>query len=164
MKKRAGMISGEKTETKSSDELLLVVEFHLGPEKYAIDSSFVSEVLPFRNLTLVPGTPSFVAGLMNIRGKIISVVNLMSLLKPKEIGGASSQNKILVMMHKQMEFGIITDEILGTKQLDMSSLRITPATIRRSGADYIHGITPDGIILLNAISILSDSNIIINQK
>lgn len=164
MKIRAGLISGKKTETKSTDKFILVVEFLLGTEKYAIDSSFVKEVLHFRNLTLIPGTPNFVVGLMNIRGRIVSVINLLSLLKPKEMAGVSVQNKVLVMEHNHMEFGIITDEILGTTQLDISSFRSTHANIRKSAFDFIQGISSDGIILLNAIAILSDDKIIINQK
>lgn len=163
MKMRAGLISGEKTETKSSDESLLVVEFLLGREKYAIDSTFVREVLSFQKLTQIPRTPKFVAGLLNKRGMIISVINLVYFLNPQEMG-VSTQNKILVIMYKQMEFGILADEIIGTNLLDTSSLGIPNATIQGSGIDYIHGVTPDGIILLNAISILSDSKIIINQK
>jgi purine-binding chemotaxis protein CheW len=163
MRIRAGAISGVQAETKSLDDSLLVVEFLLGTEKYAIDSSFVKEVLSFRNLTRVPGTPNFVAGLINLRGKIISVINLMSFLYQKETV-ISAQNKIIVIGHQHMEFGFVADEILGTKLLDIRSLCIPPVTDHRSGDDYIYGLAPEGITLLNADSILSDEKIIINQK
>ena len=160
---RAGAISGVQTETKSLDDSLLVVEFLLGTEKYAIDSSFVKEVLSFRKLTRVPGTPTFVAGLMNLRGKIISVINLMSFLYQKETG-ISAQNKIIVIGHQHMEFGFVVHEILGTKLQDIRSLCIPPVTEHRSGDDYILGLAPAGITILDADSILSDDKIIINQK
>jgi purine-binding chemotaxis protein CheW len=163
MKIRAGMISGRETETKSSGESLLVVEFLLSTEKYAIDAAFVTEVLSFRNMTPVPQAPHFVVGLMNIRGRILSIVNLMSYLDRKE-AGTTAQNKIIILKHEQMEFGIVVDEILGTTYLDMTLLGTLPGKKYGSGANYIHGVTPDGVILLNTVSILSDNKIIINQK
>lgn len=163
MRIRAGMISGCEPETHSSGDSMMVVEFLLGREKYAIDSSFVTEVLSVRNLTQVPMTPNFIAGLMTIRGKIISVVNLMRFFDPRAVT-TSTQKKILVIKYKEMEFAISADEIIGTKQLEMSILRTPPVTINKSGAEYIQGVTPERIILLNAISILTDNRIIINQN
>lgn len=163
MRIRAGLISGGEPEIQSSGDSMIVVEFLLGREKYAIDSSFVTEVLSVRNLTQVPMTPNFIAGLMTIRGKIISVVNLVRFFDPREVA-ASIQKKILVIKYQQMEFAIGADEIKGTKLLDMNFLSTPPVTINKSGAEYIQGVTPERIILLNAVSILTDSRIIINQS
>jgi purine-binding chemotaxis protein CheW len=163
MRIRAERISFCEEETKSSDEFILVVEFLLTPEKYAIDCSYVTEVLSFQDITPLPNAPNFIIGLVNIRGRIISIVNLMRFLNQKETGD-SLQNKILVIQHDQMEFGITADEIIGTKRLDMNSLGTPSGTFQGSVAGYIHGVSPDGVILLNATSILSDKKIIINQK
>ncbi|MCK9220184.1 MAG: chemotaxis protein CheW [Bacteroidales bacterium] len=163
LQERAQKISGLRTEKELIEETILAVEFLLLPETYAIDSAFVSEVLPLRNLTVIPGTPPFIIGVINVRGKIISVVNFKNLFNLKE-KGVSALNKIIIVKHQQMEFGILTDEITGTKQLDMNSLSSPPATLHGAGVDYIQGITPQGIIVLNAMYILTGNAIIVNQK
>ncbi|MDD4603198.1 MAG: chemotaxis protein CheW [Bacteroidales bacterium] len=163
LQERAQKISGLRTEKELIEETILAVEFLLLPETYAIDSAFVSEVLPLRNLTVIPGTPPFIIGVINVRGKIISVVNFKNLFNLKE-KGVSALNKIIIIKHQQMEFGILTDEITGTKQLDMNSLSSPPVTLHGAGVDYIQGITPHGIIVLNAMYILTGNAIIVNQK
>lgn len=163
LQRRAGLIAGWKNEEKSSGESLLVVEFRLIPELYAVESACVSEVLPLRNLTTIPGTPPFLVGIINLRGKIISVVDLKKMFSLPE-KGISALNKILVLKHDQMEFGILTDEITGTRHLDLSTLSAPPATLQGAGADYLRGVTPGGIILLDANAILSSNSVIINQK
>jgi len=157
------MISGFKTKHQPTGELQFVVEFILAPEKYAIDGSLVSEVLPLNNLTIIPGVPSFITGIMNIRGKITSIVNLKRFFNLKE-KGLTALSKILVIKHQLMEFGIVTDEIIGINQLDIGSLSPPPVTLQGEGAGYILGVTPEGTILLDAVAILSDNALIINQK
>ncbi|HNX45039.1 MAG TPA: chemotaxis protein CheW, partial [Bacteroidales bacterium] len=75
LQKRAHMIARRPAETEGASNTIMVVEFLLSPEWYAIDTSFVTEVLPLGNLTSLPGTPPFVVGIMNLRGKIISILN-----------------------------------------------------------------------------------------
>jgi purine-binding chemotaxis protein CheW len=157
------MIRGRKKEKASPVESLLAVEFMLIPEKYAFDSIYVSEVMMLHNLTTIPGTPSFIVGIMNVRGSIISVIDLKIFFN-LPMKGISSFNKLLIVKHQQMEFGIITDEIVGTRQIDIHTLSAPPGTLRGVGADFIQGITPDGTILLNASNIFSDNSLIINQK
>jgi purine-binding chemotaxis protein CheW len=163
LKERAGVISGKQGIKGTADNLLLVIEFSLIPEKYAIDGNYVTEVLPLKNLTVIPGTPVFVVGIINLRGKIISVVNLKSFFDLKE-KGISALHKVFVIKHEKMEFGILADEIMGTKWLDMQTLSPPPINLHGSGLDYIQGVASDGTILLNARAILSTRSIIVNQK
>lgn len=144
-------------------EPLLVVEFVLIPEKYCIDSCFVTEVLPVKEITFIPGTPDFVVGVMNMRGKIISVVNIRNFFNLRD-KGISELNRIIVLNHNQMEFGILADLITGTREIDAARLSAPPATVIGTGAGYIKGITADGHILLDAAAIMTSKMIIVNQK
>ena len=62
LQKRALMISRRQSDTEGASRTIMVVEFLLTPEQYAVDASFVTEVLPLRNLTLIPGTPPLRSG------------------------------------------------------------------------------------------------------
>ncbi len=163
LRERAKRVAGRKTETEKMGKPILVVEFLLIPEKYCIESSFVTEVLPVKGITLIPGTPDFVAGVMNMRGKIISVINIRYFFNLRD-KGISELNKIIVLNHNQIEFGILADSITGTREIDADKLSAPPVTVNGTGAGYIKGITADGHILLDAAAILTSKMIIVNQK
>ena len=145
------------------EEEFTVVEFNLMPEHYAIDEYYVSEVILLKELTIIPGVPLFVAGITNIRGKIISVVDLKIFLGITS-KGITDLNRIIVLKNKQMEFGILADSILGTKTIKTSMLSPAPITIQGAAAGFVKGITSDGLIILDGCNILSTKSIIINQK
>jgi purine-binding chemotaxis protein CheW len=65
-----------RKEEKAYDEYIEVVEFLLAHEKYGIESKCVREVYPLKELTPVPCTPSFVRSIINVRGKILSVIDI----------------------------------------------------------------------------------------
>lgn len=164
LQERALKISGRRLANHlAPEEEITVVEFNLMPEHYAIDEYFVSEVIHLKELTSIPGVPSFVAGITNIRGKIISVINLKNFLGITS-RGITDLNRIIVLKNKQMEFGILADSILGTKTIKTSALLPPPITIRGTEAGYVKGITSDGLIILDGSNILSTKSIIINQK
>ena len=163
LQKRAHMIAGRPAETEGTSSTVMVVEFLLSPEWYAVDTSFVTEVLPLRNLTSLPGTPPFMVGIMNLRGKIISILNLKSFFNlPQK--GLSAQNRVIVIKHQAMEFGIVTDDISSTRTIKLETLTKPPASLHDAGTAYIQGVTPKGLILLIAEALLTSSSIIINQK
>ncbi len=163
LRQRAIKVAGIPKEVTSGEVTLQVVEFTLIPERYCIAGSFVTEVLPLKEITTIPGTPPFVLGVMNVRGKIISIINLKSFFNLKE-KGITEQNKIIVVKQGAMEFGIVTDAINGSHELPLSSLSPPPVTINGIGAEYIKGVTPEGLILLEISAIMSSQSIIVNQK
>jgi purine-binding chemotaxis protein CheW len=162
LRQRADKLSGNVKENLQRGESIPVVEFLLIPERYCVPSAAVSEVLPLKEITAIPGVPGFIAGIMNVRGKIISIVNLKSFFNLKEIG-LTERNKIIVLRHRAMEFGIVTDAITGTGEVHQSSLYPPPVTLNGIGAEYITGVTQDGLILLDVAAILSSSSLIIKQ-
>ncbi|NOU47759.1 MAG: purine-binding chemotaxis protein CheW [Bacteroidales bacterium] len=140
-----------------------VVEFLLTPERYSIDCQYIKEVLLLKELTPIPGAPAFVAGLTNVRGKIISIVDLKIFLG-LVTKGITDLNKTIILSYEGMEFGIITDAILGTKIIRETSISAAPDTLQGKGATYVRGITPDGMIMLDGERLLSEKSLIVNQK
>ena len=76
LKARAKALAREQEPDQCEQDRLEVIEFVLADEKYAVESSFVREVYPFREFTPIPGAPPFVLGIINVRGHIVSVVDL----------------------------------------------------------------------------------------
>lgn len=163
LQERAKKIAGRKDlESQYTGESITVVEFLLSPERYAFEEKFASEVFFLKEITSIPGTPSFVMGVINLRGRIVSVINLKSLFNLKE-RGLTELNKVIILKNDKMEFGIVADSIIGNKSLYLSTLSQPPITLDHIGAEYISGVTRDGLILLNAIQLLSSKQIIISK-
>lgn len=139
-----------------------VVEFILTPEKYALEEEFVAEAIWIKDYTPIPGTPAFVMGVINLRGRIVSLINLKNLLNIKE-RGLADMSKVLVLKNNNMEFGIVTDSIIGNKILDLKTLSPPPINLNRTGLDFLKGVDPNGLILLNALAILNSQKIVVQH-
>ena len=163
LKERARKIAGRKNnENQIIGEYISVVEFLLAPEIYAFEDKYVTEVLSLKEITTIPGTPAFVMGVINLRGRIISVINLKVLFKLKE-RGLTELNKVILLKNDIMEFGIVVDSIIGNKTISINSLSPVPLTLDNIGIEYITGVVPDGLILLNAENLLSSKQIIVTK-
>lgn len=164
LNERAKKIRGHRGDIKpETGESIQVVAFLLNRERYGVENSCVTEVIHLKNLTIIPGTPPFVTGVINVRGKIISLVNLKLFFNlPPD--GLTQLNRVIILKKDKMEFGIVTDAIEQTHLVRQSALSPPPVTLNGIGAGFIKGITPDGLIVLDADRILSENAIIVNQK
>ncbi len=164
LKKRATVIVGRKSDQqKETRETLSVVEFLLIPERYAVAGNFVQEVLPLTEITPIPGAPAFIIGVINMRGKIVSLINLKIKFSLKE-KGLTEFNKVIILHNELMEFGIVADAIAGTRLMPLDSISPPPLTLDKIAAELVIGISADGMILLDADKMLKSSHLIVNQK
>ena len=138
-----------------------IIEFTLATENYGIDSAFVNEVYKLKDLTPLPGVPEYVLGIVSVRGNIIAVVDLKKFFNlPTK--GLGELDKVIILSDSQMEFGILTDSVNGIKTIFQDELFPVPPSIKGIGGEYIEGITKDRLIILNAVKLLSDKNIIVD--
>ncbi len=88
------------------------MKFLLTHENYGIESVYVREVHPLKELTPLPCTPSFVLGIINVRGQILSVIDLKKFfdLPAQE---PTSLNKVIIFHNNRIEFGILADAVIG---------------------------------------------------
>jgi len=70
---------------------------------------------------------------------------------------------LIILRNEEMEFGILADEILGTRAIPRSAVQAAPPTISRIGAAYLRGATGDGLIVLDGEKILNDEKMIVHQ-
>lgn len=158
---RAKLTSGRnKTNNNDQTRQVTIVEFFLSPERYGIEEKYVSEALSLKEITPIPGTPPFVMGVINLRGRIVSIINLKILFNLKE-RGLTELNKVLILKNEIMEFGIIADSIIGNKLIDTGTLSAPPLTLDHLGLEFISAVDPSGLIFLNAEKILKSKNIVV---
>lgn len=163
LKERAGALASEPEKIEEDGAYLEVVEFLLANEKYALELDYIREVYFIKELTPLPCTPSFVPGIINLRGQILSIVNLKKLYEFSEEGNAN-YNQVIILYSNEMEFGILADAILGVKSIPLNKIQPVLPTLTDMRADHLKGITEDRTVILNGEKILSDKKIFVHKS
>jgi purine-binding chemotaxis protein CheW len=155
------LAADEKIEIDS--EQINIVEFSLAHEKYGIESSLVSEVFQVRDIVSLPGTPDFVAGIINLRSRIISVIDIKKIFNLPE-KGLTNLNQVIVIASEEMEFGILADAVVDVRSVSRSELQPSLATLTGIRAEYLLGISKQRVVILDGMRLLSDRNLVINDR
>lgn len=163
LKERATVLAVERKDETTQKDSIDIIEFKLASETYGIESAFIREVYPLKDFTALPGVPPFVLGIINVRGQIISVIDLKKFFNLPE-KGLGELNKVIIIRNERMEFGILADIILSNSSLPLDEIQLAPDSTINVNAGYVRGVTPDNIIILDAKKILDDEKIIINQE
>jgi purine-binding chemotaxis protein CheW len=151
-----------KEDATSPDQLLEIVEFVLGPEHYGIESRNIREIRPLSEFTPLPCTPAFVLGLVNVRGQILSIINIKKLFDLPE-KGLTELNKVIVVHANRMEVGVLADAVLGVRPIALEELRPALPTLTGIRAEYLRGITKDSLVVLDVETILTDEKILVDE-
>jgi purine-binding chemotaxis protein CheW len=163
LKMRAVAMAKAPEEIKDPSSMNWFIDFSLGGENYAVESAFVKEVCPLKDFTLLPDVPSYIIGIVNVRGRILPIIDLKSFFNlPKK--GLGELNKIIILQDEQMEFGILADQINQTTAIFTDEILPVPRTIKGIGEKYVTGITKDRMILLSAKNLLNDKTIIVYDE
>ncbi len=160
---RAEAFSREPEKKDEDQNTIEILEFVLAYERYGVESSFIQEVYPMKTFTQLPCTPPFVLGIINARGRIISVLDIKKFFDLPE-KGLTDLNKVIILHSAKMEFGILADAISGMRKIPLAKLQQELPTLTGIRADFLKGVTPDGIIILDGEKFLNDNKIIINDE
>jgi purine-binding chemotaxis protein CheW len=163
LKARAQELAREGEKEKTIEESIEIVEFLLAYEKYGIESSYVREIHPLKELTPVPCTPAFVLGIINLRGQIVSVIDMKKFFDLPE-RGLTDLNKVIIVHDDSMEFGILADSILGVRTMPTEEVQAPLPTLTRIHTEYLRGVTQEPIVVLDAAKILSSRNLRVHEE
>jgi purine-binding chemotaxis protein CheW len=141
----------------SEHETSKYMEFSLGAEKYAVPLLRVREVISVPVVTPIPRAPAYFHGIMNLRGQIISVMDLRKKLsiQPSE---DLSEESVIILSYAEFHLGVVVDSINRVLQADLSEIKQVPVAKAASKADYIDGVIEkedELIIQLNVEKALS---------
>src|SRR3972149_1961918 len=163
LKARAKALAQEPKGKEVAQENIEVVEFLLAYEKYGIESSYVREVYPLKELTPVPCTPPFVFGIINVRGQILPVIDLRKFFELPE-NGLNVMNRAIIVNDGRMEFGILADAVLEVHSIPLREIQPPLPTLTGTRAEDIRGVTKERLAVLDIEKILSDKKIIVHEE
>ena len=163
LKARARKLARDDAKEKTAGESIEVVEFLLAYETYGIESSYVREICPLKELTPVPCTLPFVLGIINVRGQIISVIDMKIFFDLPE-HGLTDLNKVIIVHDEKMEFGILADSILGVRKIRREEIQPPLPTLTGVGAEYLTGVTKEPLVILDMAKILSSKTLVVHEE
>ena len=106
---------------------------------YGVDSTQIQEIIPFRRVTRLPGAPPFVLGLINVRGTIVTVIDLGARLDPS--CAPIADGSVLLARHRDRTVGLAVDEVLDVRGVAVD----VPPDQTASGGGVVRGLsTVDG--------------------
>ncbi|MGB9940326.1 chemotaxis protein CheW [Methanosarcina sp.] len=145
-----------------SEETLHLVTFELSGEEFGVDIMQVSEVVPVPRITRIPQAPECIRGLINLRGKILVVIDLNKRLgfKSKE---TDSLSRIIIVEIKDTVIGMLVNSVKEVLRLPLSSIEPPPEMIKsKINAEYLTGVGKMGnklLILLNLARVLGEEEL-----
>lgn len=162
LKQRAKQLAQEGKATNQAKPTIEALEFLLGDEKYAIESCFIREVYPLKGFTVLPSVPPFLTGVINIRRRIVSIIDLKYFfdIPYKETG---KSNKLIIIENELIDFAIIADEIVGVRFFAIEDIQNSIPTLTGIRQEYLKGITSDRVVLLDGNKLLTDKQIVIDE-
>jgi len=163
LRERAAALAQAPDHEETEGDVLELLEFVLGDERYAIDSAAVREVYLLKEITPMPATPPFILGVIGVRGRIVSVVDIGRLFDsaPRD---TAVFTKAIVLKSATMEFAILADEVEGMCWIPASQLQSSLPTLTGTRKKYLRGVTPERIAVLDAQRLLSDEGLVVRQE
>jgi purine-binding chemotaxis protein CheW len=119
-------------------------------------------VYPLKSLTPIPGAPAFVLGLTNLRGEILSIVDLHAFFELPN-PGLTDRSRVIVLRSPKMEFGILADAVMGTRRIGVDELQPALPTMTGIREDYLKGVTGERLIVLDASRLLASPAVVVNE-
>lgn len=132
----------------NGEERQLVV-FQLGAELYGVDIARVHEIIRLQTITRVPRAPSFVEGVINLRGKVIPVVDLRRRFG-LPIGEHTRATRTVVVEIGDQVVGIIVDSVSEVLRVNTSTIEPPSPVVAGIDSEYLHGIAklPERLVIL----------------
>jgi purine-binding chemotaxis protein CheW len=145
---------------RSAQDVALLVSIR--KETYALPLVSLTAVYQDLPVVAVPCAPAHIAGITNIRGRVIPVVDLAALLGvPGEV--SSEGSALVVMSTEEMTLAFRVDAIGDVLPLVENDLTPIPTTFGLTKSDYLQGVLPNGTVLLNVGAVLQDPALTVDE-
>ena len=156
---RAGEMSLADSEEKPLRQEVQLACFKVGPELYALDIMKIKEIIRPQKLTAIPKAPSFIEGVINLRGAVIPVADLRKRFD-QPIGQENRKNRIVICSLSGKIIGLLVDEVTEVKRFGRQQIAPAPQFIKGPQADYFLGVarSDDALIMLIDLEKVLSSN------
>lgn len=152
------MTEPQKAADTASSESSSYVTFSLAEETYAIDVLQVQEVLKVTEIAPVPGVPSYILGIINLRGDVVTVIDGRRRMGLPD-HNPDDQSRIVIIDVDKQNIGILVDSVAEVVQIAAQDIDPAPAVGSDQSSRFILGVnsSPEGLtIIISLEKLLSD--------
>jgi purine-binding chemotaxis protein CheW len=180
---RAAQMAQTLQEQEQGEQLEVAV-IQLGREQYGLEVQYIFDIRLEENITRVPRVPDWVAGVVNLRGQILSVVDLQRYLDlpAAEKTPEAGPRHLLLVQTPQMELALLVDEVLSIQNLPVSRIQEAASVVRGLPAEYVQGVYIENgnggnkvasskskentslLVILNLSALLADKRLIVQEE
>ncbi len=140
---------------------LHIVGFKVGRETYGVPITSLHEIVRVPDITAVPDAPEYLEGVINLRGKIVSVMDLRKRFGEKQTA-IKRQNRILVVEHSGRLAGLIVDSASEVLKIPADAVEPPPAVFQDGGLNCVTGLGKVGarlVVLLDMSKLLAPESL-----
>jgi len=140
---------------------LHIVGFQVGRETYGVPITSLHEIVRVPEITAVPDAPDYLEGVINLRGKIVSVMDLRKRFGEKQ-ASVKRQNRILVVEHAGRLAGLIVDSASEVLKIPADAVEAPPAVFQDGGLNCVTGLGKVGgrlVVLLDMSKLLAPASL-----
>ncbi len=140
---------------------LHIVGFRVGRETYGVPITSLHEIVRVPEITAVPDAPEYLEGVINLRGKIVSVMDLRKRFGEKQ-ALLKKQNRILVVEHGGRLAGLIVDSASEVLKIPSDAVEPPPAVFQDGGLNCVTGLGKVGgrlVVLLDMSKLLAPASL-----
>lgn len=163
LKSRARDLARRSESRQAEGDAIAVIEFRLAGEKYAIERADIREVVPLKDLIPVPCTPPFIRGIVNIRGQVVTLIDIKKFFDLPQ-GGIADVHMVILVQAQGMEIGIEADAVTGVREIARVGIQASLPTLNGIRAQYLKGVTDGGIAILDVAKITGDPRIVVDDQ
>lgn len=130
-------------------DILQLVSFKIGNEEFGVDILKVQEIIKIITITNIPNSPSFVEGVINLRGKVIPIIDLRNRLGFEKIAHTKN-TRIIVVELSGNTVGFVVDEVSEVLRISKSITEAPPELVTSINSEYITAVgkLEDRILIL----------------
>jgi purine-binding chemotaxis protein CheW len=163
LEKRARALARPLRAEEPADTVELVVMV-LGPERYGVNTEHVREVLALADLTRVPGTPAFWAGIVNVRGTLYPVLDLRRYLTLPDGDAAEGPVTVVLVFGAGVTIGIKVDDAPEVRRVPAAAIGPALAGTPEAARVTVRGVTDDLLGVLDIEALLANSTLVVREE
>jgi purine-binding chemotaxis protein CheW len=136
-------------------KLQQIVGFRVGRENFGVPIQIVHEIVPLMEITVVPDSPVYIEGVINLRGKIIPIVDLRKRFGETPV--SAKRNRIVVSELNGRLVGLVVDAANEVLKVDPEQIEPPPSVLEQSDLNYVSGVAKMGdklVILIDLSKIM----------
>jgi len=160
-------LAGESVEADGqSAPLIPLIVVGLNGEYFGVELGIVREFAEIHQITPVPCCPSHIIGDMNLRGDILTLVDVRTVLQIPGVGVMGSTAKAMVVQHDELLVGVLVDEVFDVMYCRASDITTVPAALRAESKEYLKGTAPyrgKMLSMLDVPKLLASEDLVVNE-